>query len=405
MTNKNLYNYKTPKSGNEETGFFNIKGRINRKVFFLRWLFTLSIYIISSFLYFNGYFGEYESREFIFFETIQIYILPILILIFNLIQGAKRMHDVNKSGWYFLIPLYNVYLIFLAGTRGNNDYGIDPAPVKNVQFFDELDHDITSQEQQDNGNKSGLDKWRDHLNQIRKDNPDKSYQEAVEIARGTYPSSPPPKNNTKQIITKSERGKYVYLLLGLFAFSIYYFAEYEPKHRDSDGDGEADIEDSCPYEYGKSTGKVAGCPDTDMDGVADSNDSCPDKMGNEDDGCFYFKSVTFTNNTSGTAHLSVAYKHDKAWICEGWYAIEANSSYTFDMPKYFKGKQIFWYANDDNDGEWSGSYRYFYVAKGGNSGFKVRNGKFEETGGGWAIKKGFHNLELTDENTYQSFSY
>jgi uncharacterized membrane protein YhaH (DUF805 family) len=138
MTNKNLYNYNTPKSGNEETGFFNIKGRINRKVFFLRWLFTISLYIISSFLYFNGYFGEYDSREYIFFETIHIYILPFFISIFNLIQGAKRMHDIDKSGLYFLVPFYNIYLAFSEGTKGNNNYGIDPKPIENITYFDEL---------------------------------------------------------------------------------------------------------------------------------------------------------------------------------------------------------------------------------------------------------------------------
>jgi uncharacterized membrane protein YhaH (DUF805 family) len=112
MANKNLYNYKTPKSGNEETGFFSIKGRITRKSFFLRCFFAICLYVISTFCYTNGVYGDFYSRSFIFFETIHVFILPVLISIFNLIQGAKRMHDVNKSGWYFLVPLYNIYLIF-----------------------------------------------------------------------------------------------------------------------------------------------------------------------------------------------------------------------------------------------------------------------------------------------------
>jgi len=138
MNKKNLYNYKTPKSGNEEIGFFNFKGRINRKAFFVRWLFTLYLYVISSFLYYNSYFGDYGTREFIFFETIHIYVLPLFLIIFNLIQGAKRMHDINKSGLYFFVPLYNLYLAFSAGTKGNNNYGIDPNPNNNIQYFDEI---------------------------------------------------------------------------------------------------------------------------------------------------------------------------------------------------------------------------------------------------------------------------
>ena len=111
MSNNNLYNYKTPKSGNEETGFFNSKGRINRKTFFLRWLLGIGIYILCLYCYVSGFFGAFNNRLFIFFETISLYILPVFIVIFNFIQGAKRMHDVNKSGWYFLIPIYNIYLV------------------------------------------------------------------------------------------------------------------------------------------------------------------------------------------------------------------------------------------------------------------------------------------------------
>jgi hypothetical protein len=48
------------------------------------------------------------------------------------------MHDINKSGLYFFVPLYNLYLAFSAGTKGNNDYGIDPNPNNNIQYFDEI---------------------------------------------------------------------------------------------------------------------------------------------------------------------------------------------------------------------------------------------------------------------------
>ena len=28
------------------------------------------------------------------------------------------MHDVNKSGWFILIPIYNLFLYFTDGTQG-----------------------------------------------------------------------------------------------------------------------------------------------------------------------------------------------------------------------------------------------------------------------------------------------
>ena len=51
--NNNIYNYKAPKSMNEETHYFLIKGRITLKSFFLRLVFTIVIQTIFSLIYFN----------------------------------------------------------------------------------------------------------------------------------------------------------------------------------------------------------------------------------------------------------------------------------------------------------------------------------------------------------------
>lgn len=40
--------------------------------------------------------------------------------------AVRRMHDINKSGWFILIPFYNIYLFCIDGTRGENAYGEDP---------------------------------------------------------------------------------------------------------------------------------------------------------------------------------------------------------------------------------------------------------------------------------------
>ena len=51
--------------------------------------------------------------------------------------GIRRMHDVGKSGWFILIPFYNLYLAVLEGDRGRNEYGPDP---KNPELDDIADH-------------------------------------------------------------------------------------------------------------------------------------------------------------------------------------------------------------------------------------------------------------------------
>ena len=48
------------------------------------------------------------------------------VLIPGIAVAIRRMHDVGKSGWYCLIPIYNLILACTEGTRGENEYGSDP---------------------------------------------------------------------------------------------------------------------------------------------------------------------------------------------------------------------------------------------------------------------------------------
>ncbi len=56
--------------------------------------------------------------------------LVLIVFIWILImQGTKRIHDLNKSGWYQLIPFYIVWLMFAKGNAGENNFGADPKPT------------------------------------------------------------------------------------------------------------------------------------------------------------------------------------------------------------------------------------------------------------------------------------
>ena len=156
--NKNIYSYRSPKSMNEETHFFLTKGRITLKSFFRRLFFSITLQIVLFFMYFNYALPEkYEkvkvledgneviydttfSTSFYLFENITFIFIPFILIIFITIQFAKRMHDVNKSGWFIFIPFINLIFLFSHGTEGNNDYGVDPRPQKDIKYFDELEN-------------------------------------------------------------------------------------------------------------------------------------------------------------------------------------------------------------------------------------------------------------------------
>jgi uncharacterized membrane protein YhaH (DUF805 family) len=111
--------------------YANFNGRANRSEFWYFILFNLLIVY--------GFIGLGAITEIDIFPIIGIIIL-IGTIIPNLALTVRRLHDTDKSGWYYfvaLIPLIGgIWLIVLMaseGTIGENQYGPDP---NNPAIFD-----------------------------------------------------------------------------------------------------------------------------------------------------------------------------------------------------------------------------------------------------------------------------
>lgn len=94
--------------------FANFKGRTAKKPF---WMFMVFVLVIQ---FAFGFLGGLMD-------------MPILGTIVGLVLaiptyaiGARRMHDVGKSGWFFLVPLYNLYLAFQDSEPIANHWGDIP---------------------------------------------------------------------------------------------------------------------------------------------------------------------------------------------------------------------------------------------------------------------------------------
>ncbi len=81
------------------------------------WYFTLFSTLISVLLSVLSY-----TIGILYLDT--VYSLAVFIP--SLAVGVRRMHDVGKSGWYLLIPIYNLILACTSGEVGSNQYGEDP---------------------------------------------------------------------------------------------------------------------------------------------------------------------------------------------------------------------------------------------------------------------------------------
>ena len=88
--------------------YFSGRGRANRVEYWMWWLFVL---IATAFI------------------VVGWIMLPILIIP-TLSATVRRLHDVDKSGWWMvlgIIPIANLYLIYTLtrkGSEGDNRYGI-----------------------------------------------------------------------------------------------------------------------------------------------------------------------------------------------------------------------------------------------------------------------------------------
>ena len=94
--------------------YVKFDGRARRAEY---WYFVLFNIIISLVIGFVGGLINMGWLE-------NIYTLAILLPAIGV--SIRRMHDINKSGWYILIPIYNIVLAATEGDKGANQYGPDP---------------------------------------------------------------------------------------------------------------------------------------------------------------------------------------------------------------------------------------------------------------------------------------
>jgi len=117
---------KVQKSETVEDIFFSTEGRIRRSTFLIRSLLLAMPNLLFALPIENGL---YESPGIILFFLL----LTIVFGVLSMIQGVKRLHDMNHEGiliFLLLVPLVNIffylYMIIKDSHPGKNQYGEDP---------------------------------------------------------------------------------------------------------------------------------------------------------------------------------------------------------------------------------------------------------------------------------------
>jgi len=102
------------------TNYGDFNGRASRSEFWWFFLASFVAYLITGFI--DALVFGFELTD----PTPISFILQVAIFIPTLTVSVRRIHDHGKSGWYFLVPFYNLYLCIVDGEAMPNAYGPPP---------------------------------------------------------------------------------------------------------------------------------------------------------------------------------------------------------------------------------------------------------------------------------------
>ena len=91
--------------------YANFKGRATRQEYWMFILFNFIFTIVASVI------DAVTGLGFIYFLYTLALFIPLIAAV------IRRMHDVGKSGWFFLIPIYNLILAVSSSDPNTNQYG------------------------------------------------------------------------------------------------------------------------------------------------------------------------------------------------------------------------------------------------------------------------------------------
>lgn len=91
--------------------YATFSGRARRSEFWYFYLFYIIMYAIGAVV------GITIGSSNIMYLFILPFWLPILA------AAVRRMHDVGRSGWFILVPVYNLVLWCTESNSGTNKYG------------------------------------------------------------------------------------------------------------------------------------------------------------------------------------------------------------------------------------------------------------------------------------------
>lgn len=119
--------------------YAEFKGRSRRREYWMFFLFCVIVYFFAMIL--DNAFGIAFNLAEESSGVGPIYMVSSLALFIpSLAVSVRRLHDIDKSGWYILVTLipligaiWFLVMMITEGTKGANKYGADPKDDERIQ--------------------------------------------------------------------------------------------------------------------------------------------------------------------------------------------------------------------------------------------------------------------------------
>lgn len=129
-----IHSYVTMERIKEE--FFSYNGRLNRLAYFKRSVILVAFAGIMSLI--GAVVSALSDERLEILAELILYSGVIPCLVSSFMLGIRRCHDLNKAGWFICLiyvpivgSIFALYILFVQGTRGKNQYGPDPLEILN----------------------------------------------------------------------------------------------------------------------------------------------------------------------------------------------------------------------------------------------------------------------------------
>lgn len=95
-------------------------GRASRTEYWMFFLFNVLAGFVLGFV--EGVLGAISNTD----QSVLSTIYSLAVMVPSLAVGWRRMHDIDRSGWWLLLPIVNLVFLATEGTKGGNEFGPDP---------------------------------------------------------------------------------------------------------------------------------------------------------------------------------------------------------------------------------------------------------------------------------------